>query len=207
LVPDLLQRCATGAHPVKLTLVQGLSAALRQKVEMGELDVALCYGAMDEGGKGLIPLFSEDLYLVGKPAALHSRQPIAFTELSRFPLTLDRKRQTIRLLIEETASAHGVALDVQQEVELVDVKRALIQRHGCFTIVPYGLFLEEIRQGRMGARHIANPSLPRTMYVARKVGLSEPLFGLLVGWLHEIVRNMITEGELPWRISNGKAKS
>ena len=48
---------------------------------------------------------------------------------------------------------------MRHELEAVDVERALIRRHGCFTIVPYGLSLEEIRQGRTAARRITDPPL------------------------------------------------
>ena len=84
------------------------------------------------------------------------------------PLVLERCSQAIRQLIEDVTAASEVSLDVRQEMEPVKVKRALIRSHGYFTIVPYGLFLEEIRQGRMTARRISNPPLRRTNDFLRK---------------------------------------
>ena len=199
LAPDLLQRCTAERPRVKLVLVQGLTAELRRRTEAGEIDAALCYGPYEGEPKALLPLYSEDLYLVGLAEALGQRRSIAFAALEQVPLVLDRRFQAMRRLIEDVAAATGVPLDVRQEVEPVDVKRALIRRHGCFTIVPYGLFLEEIRQGQMAARRITNPPLRRTMYLARRKGLPAEISGLLTAWLDDIVAAAIASGEVRWR--------
>jgi LysR family transcriptional regulator, nitrogen assimilation regulatory protein len=203
LAPELLQHCAASGHPIGLQLVQGLSEDLRLRTEAGEIDAALCYADVPpDGGSGdVVPLYSEHLFLVG-PQALGHRRSIPFAELVGVPLMLDRRSQALRRLIENVAAARGLSLQVQ-EVEPVDVKRALIRRHGGYTIVPYGLFFDEIRQGQMGAVRIANPPLRRTMYLVRRKGLPERPRALLTGWLKEVVRGVVATGDLPWREPRG----
>lgn len=199
LAPDLIQRSMLEHPQLSLTVVQGLSDDLRRRTEIGKIDAALLYGATTGEQSGLLPLYTEDLYLVGQPASLGPKRSIRFQELARYKLTLDRRFQALRRLIDETAAAQGVSLIVEREVEPVEVKRALINRHGCFAIVPYGLYLDEVKLGRMGARRIVAPKLQRTMYLLLRKQLPPSLAGLLTGWIQDAVGSAVASTELRWR--------
>lgn len=205
---DLLRRSSGAGPPVSLVLVPGLSEELRRRTEAGELDAALCYGGLEDEWAGtVLPLYEEDLFLVGPPAVLEPGRPVPFAELARFPLVLERRFQALRRLIDGVAAAEGVRLDVRQEAEPASVKRALIRQHGCSTIVPYGLFIDDIRLGRMAAHRIVDPPLRRTMYLVRRRNLPAPVSALLTGWLDEIVRETIAADELHWRPRSRAASS
>ena len=49
------------------------------------------------------------------------------------------------------------------EAEPANVKREMIMHHGRCTVVPYGLFFDEIAEGRLVARRIVAPTLTRQL--------------------------------------------
>lgn len=198
LAPELLQRCAAQRPGTELVLIPGLSHDLRRQIDEGQIDAALFYGVPEGATARLRPLYSEDLYLVGKAGALGRRRTVAFADLPGFPLLLERRHQVFRVLLEALATEHGLTLDVRHEVEPVDAKRALIRRYGVFAVAPLGLFLDEIRRGEMGAWRIISPHLRFTLYLARRVDLPEPLATALAGWLDESVTSIVQAGELHW---------
>lgn len=198
LAPELLQRCATQRPGTELVLIPGLSHDLRRQIDEGQIDAALFYGAPESPSGRLRPLYSEDLYLVGKPGALGRRRTVEFADLPGFPLLLERRHQVFRSLLETLADERGLALDVRHEVEPVDAKRALIRRYGVFAVAPLGLFLDEIRRGEIGAWRIVAPHMRFTLYLARRADMPEPLSSALVAWLDESVSAIIQAGELHW---------
>lgn len=198
LAPGLLQRCARDSPGIELVLSQGLSDDVRRLTALGQLDAALCYAPSGTAAQGLTPLYSEHLYLVGRAGALGRRRSVRFDELPAYKLTLERRTQVFRRHLDEVARREGLLLDVEHEVEPVDVKRALIRRHGAFTVVPYGLFFSEISNGEMGAWRIVSPSLQFTLHLALRPGLPDHLSALLIRWLGEGIREIIAAGELRW---------
>lgn len=199
LAPELLQRCAAQRPGTELVLIPGLSDDLRRQIETGEIDAAVHYGPPDNRSGRLRPLYSEDLYLVGKPGALGRRRTVLVAELPSFPLVLERRFQIFRRLLETTAEERGLQLDVRHEVEPIDAKRALIRRYGVFAVAPLGLFLDEVRSGKMGAWRIVSPHLRVSLYLAFRSGLPDALSQALVGWLSESVAAIVATGELRWQ--------
>ena len=198
LAPELLQRCVAERPGTELVLIPGLSHDLRRQIEAGQIDAALYYSLPGVASGQLRPLYSEDLYLVGKPGALGRRRTVEFADLPGFPLLLERRYQVFRGLLESLAAERGLTLDVRHEVEPVDAKRALIRRSGVFAVAPLGLFLDEIRRGEMGAWRIVSPHMRFTLYFARRADLPEALSTALIGWLDESVSAIIEAGELRW---------
>jgi LysR family nitrogen assimilation transcriptional regulator len=201
LVPDLLVDSAAQAPERRLYLRPGLSDDHRRLLLTGtDLDAAFCYDPEPHDGLLVHPLYEEDLFLVGAPDLVdRDAGAIAFAELPRFPLVLDHRFHAARRRIEDLASAGGVALQVRLEVEPAEVKRALIMQRSHCTLVPYGLFLEEIAQGRMGARRIIDPPVPRRMALVMRRTLPAVIALGLLALVRPIVQRKIEEGGLGWR--------
>ena len=199
LLPDLLQRCAAQTPPIRLALQQGHSEELIRDVAGGALDAALCYDIGTPAGVKGTPLYSEDLFLVGPPDAAICGAQVAFRRLADVPLVLDRRFHAIRLRIESTALSLGVRLDVPQEIEPADIKRALIRQHGCFTVVPFGLFADDVRQGRMAAARIVEPTLTRTLHLAMAQAAAAEPAHTIGRWLADGVAAIVRSNELGWR--------
>lgn len=198
LAPGLLQGSAAQAFFADLQIVEGLSDDLKRRTERGEIDAALCYGLPDEAGARMLPLYSESLHLVGRPAAIRG-PTVTFAALQGLPLMLERRYQVFRRLIEGVAAARGIALDARHEVEPTEIKRALIHQYGHFAIAPYGLFQAEIRRGEMAAWQITAPTLDVTLFLALRPGLAAPFRRALAGWIAGCVGAMAAE-DLRWRL-------
>ena len=55
---------------------------------------------------------------------------------------------------------------IRDEVDPVVLKRDIILRHQRFSIVPYGLFIDDIAVGTMVARPIHSPAITLTLYLS-----------------------------------------
>jgi LysR family nitrogen assimilation transcriptional regulator len=197
LAPDLLASCAERTR-LRISIHQGMSADLIRRVEEGALDMAFCYEAHASKKVRTVELYRERLYLVGPPEVVKSNAPVAFDDLRHVPLLLDDRLQVIRRRVEAVARERRIKLGVAMEIEPINLKREMMVRHRRCTIVPYGLFLDEIRDGRLNARKIRSPALTQSLHLAFRRNLSEPLSGFMLAALRDSVERKIAEGGLGW---------
>jgi LysR family nitrogen assimilation transcriptional regulator len=197
LAPELVAASGSGAE-ARLALREGLSDELARAVSAGELDAALCYDPLGTERLEAIPLYTEDLYLVGSPGVVGGSGDIEFADVSRLPLVVDGRFQAGRRLIEAAAREKGLRLDMI-EAEAVTVKRELLVRHGRCSIVPLGLFFEEIRAGQLVARRVVSPTIGRTLVLLLRRGLDPLRARALEQALRPLVAERIASGELAWR--------
>jgi LysR family nitrogen assimilation transcriptional regulator len=78
------------------------------------------------------------------------------------------------------------------------LKRELLVRHGRCSIVPYGLFLDEIKTGELAARLI-KPRLTRTVALLFNTSVPATAQHFLLAAVRSIVKLRIGERELGWR--------
>ena len=198
IAPQLVASAALGAGP-RVSLREGLSDELARLVLAGELDAALCYDPQNVEKLSHTPLYSEDLYLVGPPDLVGPNQgDVAFAELAHLPLVLDGSFQAGRRLIEQAARERAISLDLI-EAEAVTVKRELLVRHGRCSIVPLGLFYEEVRAGQLAARRVVDPAVSRSLVLITRAQLPPARRRELEGALLPLIAARIDAGELAWR--------
>jgi LysR family nitrogen assimilation transcriptional regulator len=199
LLPDLLDICAAETK-LDLSVREGLSNQLFDELTSGSLDLALGYYPPRRKAIEAVPLYREDLFLIGPPdlVAEHGVD-IDFSELRAYPLILDDHFQVIRQLVERAASKKRVPLNIGLEMTPANVKRELIVRHRHATIVPYGAYLDEIRSGQVHARRIVNPALTRNLYFAFRRGFPEATRDFLLSAVRAIVDRVMAEHELAWK--------
>ena len=200
LVADLLDKCNACTRTPKLLFREGLSDELWELVTAGELDAAFCYDPINAAGMRIVPLYREDLFLVGAPKILADvGRVVERGALGDFPLVLGYRHHRTRQFIEAAARAAGSDLRSMDEVEPKTLKRELLVRHGRCSIVPYGLFVDEIKSGELLARRI-KPRLSRTVALLLNANLSASAQQFLVTTIHSIVKQRIAENELGWRV-------
>ncbi|MEJ5220037.1 LysR family transcriptional regulator [Cognatishimia sp. D5M38] len=153
----------------KLIVHEGLSFDLLSRVRDGALDYAFCYDPPRDALLETLPLFHEELVLIGPPDKMRGKEPaLSFCDLARLPLILDSKNQITRVLLESMAEAEGIALNVVLEVEAVNLKRELMESLRAFSIVPFGLFSDDIANGRFAIRPIVSPRITRTLCLVNR---------------------------------------
>lgn len=201
LVPDLLMEGAVQRPELQFHLRAGLSDELRQLlISTAELDAAFCYDPEPHDALLIHPLYEEDLFLVGVPGLVNTADgPIPSAELHRFPLVLDHRFHSTRRLIETCARDQGITLQVRVEAEPTEVKRTLVLERSNCTVVPYGLFMEEIARGALCARRIVDPPLSRTLALVTRRTLPALVGPGLVALVRRIAAAKVAEGGLGWR--------
>jgi LysR family nitrogen assimilation transcriptional regulator len=198
LLPELLEQCHDRFPDLRVLVRHGAGSDLHALLSNGELDAVLCYGRNPAGRA--MPLFSEDLMLVGAPGSVAAAaEGIAFRDLRGLPLVLDHRNHFSRRLIRGIARDEKIELDIRDEVDPVVLKRDIILRHKRFSIVPYGLFIDDIRSGAMVARPIHSPALSLTLYLSVGRTLQRQDVKSLIPLVEGLVRRGIAAQSYGWR--------
>lgn len=196
LVEDLMDE-ADRIGP-RLSLREALTSELIRWLREGEIDAAFCYDPPPDPAYETAPLFEEDLVLVGRPGLPHFDQPVSLQDLARFPMALGSRNDASREVIERVASEAGVRLDIRAEIAPTSLKREVLIRRGLCSIVPFGLFLPDIRAGLLQSVAIT-PPIRRTMTLAMRRELPQASRARLVAVASDAVHARAQQGQFGWR--------
>lgn len=161
--------------------------------------MAFCYDPEDTKKINSIKLYREKLFLVGPPGIVDSNAPIGFDRLRDHALLLDNRLQVIRQRVERVARQRGIKLNIALEVEPINLKREMLIRNRCGTVVPYGLFLDEIKTRQLTAREIVRPALVQSLHLIFRRNLNAAVAKFMVAIVKATVAKKIAEGTLRWQ--------
>lgn len=199
LIPDLLAECLRRKPPLKLLCREGLSDELWYLVTSAELELAFCYDPISAETIKIVPLYQEDLYLVGPPDLVDPAQgKLELAHLNDFPLMLGQRKHRTRRLIEAVIREAGANIHSPLEIEPTGLKREMLLHHGYCSVVPYGLFLDEIKAGQLGVRRI-RPAISRTATLIINKGIRSSPERYLISTTKMLVDQVVKKGELGWR--------
>ncbi len=150
---------------VSLSLVEAMSHVLIETLARGETDFILCYDVPDLPRISRTPLLQDDLVLVTPPTdAVH--QPIAFADMLDLDLAMPEEGDTVRSAVARAARDMKRDLRIAYEVRSVSAMKSLVSRGAAAAVLPYFAVIDEVRDGRLVARQIIEPSIRRTLYLA-----------------------------------------
>jgi LysR family nitrogen assimilation transcriptional regulator len=200
LIADLLSECSKQWPKTKLVFREGLTDDLLLMVVRGDLDLAFCYDPSPCNEIKITSLYQEDLVLVG-PATVLKRynRAIKVRELGKFPLVLGDRDHATRRFLEARVRHEEVDLSSVLEVEPITLKREMLVRHGRCSIVPYGLFQDEINTGQLAYRPIL-PAITRKVALVTNIALNVGLERSIRATVGSLVARRIEEGLFGWRI-------
>jgi LysR family transcriptional regulator, nitrogen assimilation regulatory protein len=165
ILPAILDVTAIDGRPVEWHAQQAAALPLIELLVQGKIDSALIYYNPKRRDVRGIPLFHDDMAIIGPPSVLgQSGKDIRLADAARFKLVLDQKSHLTRHVIETAAAKKNIELNVVAEVEPLPAKRRFMQR-GCCTINPPNAFATELQDGTYVARRIIGPRIPVTMYL------------------------------------------
>jgi LysR family nitrogen assimilation transcriptional regulator len=118
-----------------ITVLEGLSLALREQLLAGRLDLALLFDPPPAPQLACEPLLRERLRLVAPP---RSRLParVGLAALTGYPLVLPSPPNALRDLLDSALAPRGVALNVLAEVGAVQTLLALVREGVGCTVLP-----------------------------------------------------------------------
>jgi DNA-binding transcriptional LysR family regulator len=202
LLPPLIAAGGQRNPVLHVSVRQGFSDELRGLVETGGLDAALCSDPAASDHAISLDLFSERLFLIGAAGALPTTgDDISFSELSRFPLVLDRRSRILRAEIERVARTEAISIGEALEIEPRELKRELILNHGRFAIVPFETFSEEIAHGHMSGLQIAKPAIVRRQSLLIKRSLPNDVRAFIADTITAEVERLAGTRFLGWELS------
>ena len=155
---------------------------------MGRLDVGIIYDYASRSNLLHVePLAIERQYLVCSGSDRLACLPVVeLNEIAKLPLVLPSRDHGMRVSIEQQASAVGIELNVQMEVESVIALKQYVEAGRYYTFLPRGEIGEELRTGRLVAID-TEPVVQRTLSLAwpHERSIDEPIRLLLKTVRHE----------------------
>lgn len=173
LATKLIRRAAAELPGVTLSILEERSVILAEWIESGRLTMALASGVEHVAALACEKLAIEDLFFIEaptrKPKARTQKAPksISFAEVARRPLILSTSPYGIRQIVERTAAARKLALDVAVEIVAFPAVLDLVERRVGATVLPLPDVADHVRAGRLVARAIVDPPLQRTLLLVR----------------------------------------
>lgn len=184
-------------HPaVSIRIVPAFSGYLLDMLQRGEVDLAVMYETATSRHVRAEPLIEERLSLVGPPGTRLPRgRPVAFASLGRRQMILPGVGHGLRTLLEAEAQKAGITLPVAVEADALQTLKDLVARGLGYTVLPPAAVHAEVKAGRLRAAPIVQPSLTRTLVLARSLVLpASNAVRIFTGVLKRETAAMVREG-------------
>lgn len=174
---------------------EDFSDGLNAMVQDGRIDLALSYSPIQEAGFSSLPLFSEQLVLMGSPATLGQlADPLPLQDALHHSLALDR-----RSLILRATRALGLEPDRVVEIASMNVRRAMVMRGEVCLIGPLAFLADFIETGQVAVRQIIGPRLWITLHLNYRNAERLPQREKVVHQaILDIVQEHVENGQFGW---------
>lgn len=158
---EIMQAVGSATPAVHLTLAEGLSPGLTDRLIAGELDFALVFNPPVDARLIREPLLREELFLVGRADVIGSADtPIAFAEIPQGAvLGLIPSRAIIQAQILRNKVTRSPKLEIDS---LSLMRRALEAGLGC-AILARSTVAADLSDKRIRARQIVKPTITRDL--------------------------------------------
>jgi len=158
-VPLMVDYCR--AYPaVTLHVQEGISIDLSKLVQDGNLDCAVIVNLMALPNLNAIPLLRERLYLIGpRNGRLHPQRPVPLTRVSRSPLILTTRPNSLRLIVENALAAAQLPANIMADSNSTAAMVDLAAEGLASTVLPYSAVWKAIAEKRLSAAPIAGLSI------------------------------------------------
>ena len=160
-----VMRAVREQHPkVHLTVVEGLSANLIERVLSGSQDIALAFNPQKDSRLTSEPLLQEEVFLIGTPELIgKAKRQIAFAEIPRASVLGLHPAPQSRAMIEAQILRNQISTSATLEIDsLAALRKALEAGLGC-AILAQSSVIDELSAGRVHARRIVDPVVTRTL--------------------------------------------
>lgn len=190
LTSRLLDRLPREAPSINLQIFEEFSHTLLDRIQRGQLDMALAYSVPAQTPLQRQACLQEVLCFVCSPGSPLDRPgPLPFHALEQVTFVMPSERDFVRQLVEKTMRRNGLDLKVMYQVESMQAMKEVIARGMACGILPYGTVAKETAEKRLVVRPI-DPPITRILYLVQAADLdgtkayrqlSATIFDLLQG--------------------------
>jgi LysR family nitrogen assimilation transcriptional regulator len=208
LVVPLLQRASEYLPRVRIQVRELLGGLLSDLICSGAIDFALSLNTVTGRGIRSLPVFSEEMRLVGQQRLIErhlKRRPsnnFAFREMHRLPLYLSRRGQFVRDTIENAARSKGISLNLVAEVDSMYILKELaLSGAGC-CVLSHSNVRREQEDHNLYIGRISGPVIRRDVFLVQHEALSRQAYEvakLSIDVLAEMVADNAWSGTLKIR--------
>lgn len=151
-----------------LSISEGLTMSMLEDMKTGRLDIALLYNPSPSPELDTLPLFEEDLFLIGPRDARDSAKPAPVTlkEISALPLVIPSRPNAIRMLVETEMAGIGCKPNISLEIDGVAAILDLVADGAGYAILPYYALTTSTHPEAYEARPIGKPKLSGKLALA-----------------------------------------
>jgi LysR family nitrogen assimilation transcriptional regulator len=135
-IPLLLPKLTQLYPRASISVVEGLSGALYERVMLGQMDFALLYNPAASSNIEIIPIVSEPLYLIGATPLGTDQSCVTLAGLARLPLILPHGNHSVRVLVESAAARLGQAVNITLQVDASYSTMELVAQGMGYSIMP-----------------------------------------------------------------------
>lgn len=151
-----------------LSISEGLTMSMLEDMKTGRLDIALLYNPSPSPELDTMPLFEEELFLIG-PRVARSRAkaaPATLKEISELPLVIPSRPNAIRMLVETEMAGIGCKPTISLEIDGVAAILDLVADGAGYAILPHYAFATSTHPEAFEARPIVKPKLSGKLALA-----------------------------------------
>ena len=190
---------ASRSHPrVRIQVREMLSGLLPELVRAGGVDFAISYNTANGHGIQALPVLAEELCLVGqRRLAEKHRLPgskVRFADIAQLPLFLSRRGHILREMVERTAAAKGLSLNLRAEVDSLYIMKELALGGTGFTILSRANFGRELEHHDVYIAPLTAPAIRREIALVRREGRPlDPAAAQMARLALEVLVRMVSE--------------
>lgn len=178
---------------VLLHLQEGISIDLAKLVHDGNLDCAVVVDLMALPDLQVVPLLTEQLYLVGpRKLRLRPQRTVTLAQAAACPLVLTTRPNSLRLIVENALAAAGLETNIVADSNSTSAMVEFAAEGVFSTVLPYCAAWRAIEDHRLSAAPIAGLSIEWIfVYPAARV---LPMLALAFARkLHQFARERIAD--------------
>lgn len=162
----LVEACRRGCPELDLTVMEGESRWLADRLAQGRLDLAVTDDPPADGGDEPEALATEPLHLVAPPGHPLAEGPkVPLPAALAADLVLPPAPSPLYRLLDDAARAAGSELRSICAVGSVVLTKDFVARGFACAVMPYGAVRNEVEDGRLAAPRIVDPGLALTHYL------------------------------------------
>lgn len=164
---DMLVAAKRDLSDVRFILVEEPSIVLEKEVENGHVDLALNFAEADPSTFNQIPLQLEELVFVQLADRAPKTPVISLDTVFANELVLAGDRDPVRKMVEQAAQQANLTPNIAFEVQSLMVTRQMVLDGLATSILPYGVFADEIAQGLVRSCRVEGTPFRRTLFLTR----------------------------------------